>query len=46
MFEVGPKERKRARADQGGKIEDIYVLAVKKSMQKRQQIDISKDDGG
>jgi hypothetical protein len=33
-----PKERKQTRADQGGKREDIYILAIKNSVQKCHQI--------
>jgi len=44
MLEVDPKERKRTHADQGGKIEDIYVLAIKKSVQRCHQIITSRDN--
>jgi len=46
MFEVDPKERKRALADQGGNRKDIYVPAIKKSVQKRHQITMSRNNGG
>jgi hypothetical protein len=46
ILEVDPKERKRTRADQGGKREDIYILAIKNSVQKCHQIITFRDGWG